>query len=535
MKTLRVVPAFLLLIAFSLHAPRAQDSAPKPETKSFNFLIYYMGSRIGWSKTTVSAEKLDGASVTHEHEESWLQIKRSFDGMTFESASTCDYWYELDGRLIKVIDVTRNGKQSVTVETVYGEEQVNISETVDGGKPSTTTLTRGERTIYGDMRAWRVLKDGKRLKPGEKLDFWTVDDGDHAFVEQHWTVSGPSKRKLSDKSVAEGTEISIVKGGRASTLIMADDDMPLLFEDVGGFSLERTEKIPEPFKVEEVELRNTMDANIAILEFAQLTQLDIHFEFEHDDGEGVPPIADTNEYHDVVKYDKGYAIRMKSRRLKADFESPKYPLTDVPDDIKKYLEPTAMCQCDDETLKEVALKEVKRKTSALSAAKALMRFANKKLRDGSGETGSASAKQAYDEGQGDCTEHAALFVALARAAGLPARNVGGFVYACSPNGTTSIFGYHAWAEVWLGEWIPVDATVDAMGTSARYVQFDIDEPGETYGKSRSSRCIRQKIRPIIDAYELADGTKWRRKGAPDFEWPKADEDADEDAKEGQPD
>ena len=521
MKTLRVLPAVLLLLAFSLHAPRAQDSTSKAEARNYNFLIYYMGSRIGWSKTAVTSEVLDGATVTHEHEDSWLQIKRSFDGMTFESAAVVDYWYHLDGRLIKVVDVTKNGKQSVTVETVYGEKDVTIKETVDQGKPSSTTLTLGERTVYGDTRAWRVLKDSKRLKSGEKLDFWTVDDGDHAFVEQHWTVSGPSKRKLNDKSVIEGTEISIVKGGRASTLIMGDDDMPLMFEDVGGFSLERTDKIPDPFKTEEVELRNTMNANIAILEYAQLTQLDIHFEFEHDDGGGVPPIADTNEYHDVIKYDKGYAIRMKSRRLKSDFESPKYPLTDIPDDIKKYLEPTAMCQSDDETLLAVALKEVKRKTSALSAAKALMRFANKKLRDGSGDTGSASARQAYDEGQGDCTEHAALFVALARAAGLPARNVGGFVYACSASGTTSIFGYHAWAEVWLGEWVAVDATVDAMGTSARYVQFDIDEPGETYGKSRSSRCIRQKIRPIIDGYELADGTKWRRKGAPDFDWDKA--------------
>ena len=520
MKTLRISLSLLLLLTLSVPAPQAEDAPAKPEGKSYSFLIYYMGARIGWVKTTVTSEQLDGRTVTHEHEESWLQIKRSFDGVTFESAATTDSWYELDSSNIKVVDVTKNGNQSVKLETAYGKDSVTITETVDAGKPATTKLTKGDKLVYGDMRAWRVLKDADRLKKGESLKFWTVDDDDHAFVEQSWTVSGTVKRKLSDKTTIEGIAISMVKGGRAATLIMGEDDMPLLYEDIGGFSLERAEKIPQPFKVERVTLRNTMDANIAITEFEQLTRLEIHFEFEHDDGEGIAPIADSNEYHDVLKYDKGYAIRMKSRRLGSDFEAPKYPLTNVPEEVKKYLTPTAMCQSDDKDLLAEAQKKAKGKTNALSVAKSLMRFANSRLDDGSGSTGSASARQAYDERQGDCTEHAALFVALARAAGLPARNVGGFVYACSPTGKTSIFGYHAWAEVWLGEWVAVDATVNDMGTSARYVMFDIDEPGETYGKSRSSRCIRQDIKPVIDAYELADGTVWQRKGAQEFEWEK---------------
>jgi hypothetical protein len=519
MKTLRIAAACLLLLAFSLPAPRAQEAAPaKAEPKLYSFLIYYMGSRIGWAKSAVSEVELDGRRVIHEREDAWLQIKRSFDGQTFEVSSVTESWYELDGSAIKVVDVTRNGKQKVKLETVHEARQVTVSQSIDDAKPTVTLLKKEDRQVLCDTRAWRVLKDGKRLGKGERLDFWSVDDDDHALVEQSWTVNGRAKRKLSDRSVVEGVEIRVVRAGRAGTLVIGDDDMPLLIEDVGGFSLERTEKIPEPFKAERVSLRNTMDANVAILEHRQLTRLEIHFEYEHDDDEFVPPIAESNSYHQVIKYEKGYAVRMKSQKLKADFKAPKYPLAEIPDDIKKYLEPTAMCQSDDETLAAEAMKLARGKTDAVAVARAIMRFADKHLEDGSGDTGSASAKQAYDEKAGDCTEHAALFVALARAAGLPARNAGGFVYACSPRGTVAIFGYHAWAEVWLGQWVPVDPTVGELGTSARYVFFDIDEPGETHGAARSSRCIRQNIKPVIDAYELADGTSWKRKGAKDFDW-----------------
>ena len=52
---------------------------------------------------------------------------------------------------------------------------------------------------------------------------------------------------------------------------------------------------------------------------------------------------------------------------------------------------------------------------------------------------------------GDCNEHAALFAALARAAGIPAKVSVGLVY------TRDRFYYHAWNEVFLGHWVAVDA------------------------------------------------------------------------------
>ena len=525
MRRLGIPFALLLLLAVGVNRPVvAQESdgeaVGEAESSTYNLLLFYMGSRIGWVKGTHKTVELDGRSVTHEHEEMWLQIKRSFDGKTFESSSVTDAWYETDGSSIRSVDVSTNGGQTIKTEIKFGEKSATIEEAVDENRAITTVVAYDDKAVYGDLRAWHVLKDSDRLKAGEQLKFWSVDADDQMLVEQTWTVSGRVKKKLSDKTVAEGWQIKIVKQGKSATLIMDDDDLPIMLEDIGGFSIERVKEIPEPFKAERVSLRNTMSANVSIEDYQSLTELVIHFEYEHDDGEGVPEIVDANRYHDVIKYEKGYAIKMKSQRMGRDFEAPAYPLGEVPDDVKKFLEPTSMCQSDDEDLLKEALKLAKGKKDSVSVAKAIMRFADRRLGNGSGDTGSASAKQAYDERTGDCTEHAALFVALARAAGLPARNVGGFVYAYMPSMGKSIFGYHAWAEVWLGEWVPVDATVQELGTSARYVMFEIDEPGETHGNGRSSRCIRQDIQPKIDAYTMADGSAFEVKGAPKWEWGK---------------
>jgi transglutaminase-like putative cysteine protease len=71
---------------------------------------------------------------------------------------------------------------------------------------------------------------------------------------------------------------------------------------------------------------------------------------------------------------------------------------------------------------------------------------------------------------GDCNEHTALYVAMARAAGLPARIAVGLV------AQRSAFYYHAWAEVYLtqggrGLWLPVDPTLNQFPADATHIRL----------------------------------------------------------------
>jgi hypothetical protein len=76
-----------------------------------------------------------------------------------------------------------------------------------------------------------------------------------------------------------------------------------------------------------------------------------------------------------------------------------------------------------------------------------------------------SARQVLDAGSGDCNEHTVLYVALARAAGLPARTAAGLVYV------RDRFYFHAWPEVWLGRWVPVDPTLGQTPADASHLRF----------------------------------------------------------------
>ena len=70
--------------------------------------------------------------------------------------------------------------------------------------------------------------------------------------------------------------------------------------------------------------------------------------------------------------------------------------------------------------------------------------------------------------KGDCTEFADLFVALTRAAGIPARRVSG--YLTHENGTLKAADYHDWAEIYEnGIWRIVDA--QQRNFDARYPDY----------------------------------------------------------------
>lgn len=501
MKLLRILPLLLILQA----AVIAQEApAPKPET--WNFLLLYNGAAIGWTSSTLTTAELDGREVKLEHEQFYMSVRRNFDDQAFETSSTSRTWYAPGWQELRRESVTRSGAQTEKTDVTWGKE-IRIVQTIDDGKPREATLQPGETPVFGTLRAWHQLRESAAEK-GATLSFQSVDETTLTLVPETWTVSGPVKRRIRERAI-EGTEVRIVQAGRASTAVFGDVAAPEYFETSGGFALLRVDEIPKPFKAEPVALRSVMRANVAVPGFLRLEEMEIEFDYEHDDDDDIPAIADSNAYHDVRKLENGYALRLKSRR--APPAEIAYPLAEVAEDVKRFLEPTAMCQSDDKILAEVA-KTFAQGEDAAPVVRAIVSYVEKRLSGGSGDTGAASAKQAWLEQQGDCTEHAALFVALARAAGIPARNVGGLAYITMEAGS-GVFGFHAWAEVWLGEWIPVDTTVGEFGTSARYVQFDYDEPGETHGRGRSSRLLSREVTPLINHYKLETGKEWQRKEA----------------------
>ena len=134
------------------------------------------------------------------------------------------------------------------------------------------------------------------------------------------------------------------------------------------------------------------------------------------------------------------------------------------------LQSTPFLQSDHPRIRAQAKRVLEGEADALKAVKRIRKW----VYEGLAKEPTVSIPNALEVLQtrkGDCNEHTVLFNALARAAGIPAKTVVGVVYL------RGAFYYHAWSEVWLGEWVSVDSVLDQFPADVTHIKFlegDID-------------------------------------------------------------
>lgn len=142
-----------------------------------------------------------------------------------------------------------------------------------------------------------------------------------------------------------------------------------------------------------------------------------------------------------------------------------------------YLKPTVSIQCDAPEVKAKLGEAIGAEKDGIAAVRKLTSWVFTVVE----KQPTASFPNALDvlkTMRGDCNEHAVLFAALARAAGIPTRIAVGLLHM------NRAFYYHAWNEVYLGKWIPVDATFGEFPASALHLklaQGELTEQAEILG------------------------------------------------------
>lgn len=139
----------------------------------------------------------------------------------------------------------------------------------------------------------------------------------------------------------------------------------------------------------------------------------------------------------------------------------------------KYLAPEPLIESDAPEIVAEAETALRGVTGARARAERLTRHVNALL-DKKPTVSLPSAREVLRTKVGDCNEHTALYVAMARAAGIPARIAVGLTFV---RGVTGAFYYHAWPEVYLDEgdgrglWLPVDPTFNEFPANATHVRL----------------------------------------------------------------
>ncbi|UCE67200.1 MAG: transglutaminase domain-containing protein [Candidatus Zixiibacteriota bacterium] len=121
------------------------------------------------------------------------------------------------------------------------------------------------------------------------------------------------------------------------------------------------------------------------------------------------------------------------------------------EEMKPYLASSVYIQSDAEEIKSLAADIIGDEKNSWEAAKKINQWVFDNI-EKQFTPDFSNALQTLQTKQGDCGEHSALTVALLRAVGIPARPVAGLVYWPPGEG----FGYHAWVEVFVGEWVMMD-------------------------------------------------------------------------------
>lgn len=114
------------------------------------------------------------------------------------------------------------------------------------------------------------------------------------------------------------------------------------------------------------------------------------------------------------------------------------------------------------------------------------------------DVGYASALDVARDPRGDCTEHAVLLAALARALDIPARVVTGLAYAPGFAGSRDAFVPHAWVQAWTGDrWRSYDAALNGFDAGHLALSIGDGDPWRFYaGIGTLGNLLLERIEPV---------------------------------------
>ena len=166
-----------------------------------------------------------------------------------------------------------------------------------------------------------------------------------------------------------------------------------------------------------------------------------------------------------------YVVEVTAPRFTAADATWQLPHADTPE-LHRYLQPSAYLEVDSPEIQALARQAIGDEKNPVTAAHKIQQFVRRYITKKDLNIGFGSAEETAKSREGDCTEHAVLCAALGRAVGLPTRCVVGLGYippgvkapAVAPDEDANIFGFHMWAEAWIGdgEWVPMDAALDGF-------------------------------------------------------------------------
>lgn len=449
--------------------------------------IYYQGVKVGYLQRVLRTHSREGASgyTLRAATELVLPIMGRLQSVVVDGAAVFDAAH----RLSSVVCMVHSATQSVTVSGHRGDEGLVIE--VAAGETATPQRIVVPQEVQWPafvLTPWRLagLAPGQHwIEPG--LDPVTMSRGD-LQVEALRYEEMPWEGRLEQALVVRMT----YQGLETLSWVLADGHL-LREENSLGFLLVR--EPPEQARVirrassgVERDLLEivAVPSNVLFHEPARVRRLQVVVS-------GLPmdrfQVVSPRQRRTPRR--RGVLLDIEQEAVATGSGAARRPVDDPA--MSPWLAPEPLIESDDAGIREVARACVGEEADAWQATQRLVRWVYEQVRKVP-SIGVPSSAEVLRSRQGDCNEHTALFVAMARSLGIPTKICAGLVYH------RGAFYYHAWPRVFVGRWVDVDPTLGQTVADATHIQL------VEGGLDRQATIVQAigRLRLAVVAYEVEE-------------------------------
>ena len=454
------------------------DWAKKSQGR-YAYGMYIAGKKVGWSIEELKLDKVDGKPVLKSSNESYMATVYDGEKTIKEESTVIDYELTGSGVIVHAVVKKKEDGKEIVREAVRDGKRLRIT-TKQGGRTLRRTVDMPRDTLLHqrELEAWL---QGEH-KPGDSFKKYSAswDDAD-INQKEIWTFKEKKKVLLAGlKKTVLAVEIDL-DGGKMKAEVFPDSRV--FTGTLGGLLTLNLEKEAAARKLDgkTVDLMAAMsivvDRDIGLARKVDSLTLQVT---GFDDFK--LPVSHRQRIESGKESSTVTILRDTRVKVAA-------PLSKK--ELKRYTSTSPRMQCDHEAVITKAKKIVGDEKGPLKAAKLLETWVYKNIRK-SYQDNADTALEILDHKAGDCTEHSLLFVALARAAGIPAREVGGVAYVKAKK---PMFGWHAWAEIHDGhQWVSIDPTWNEVYVDGTHIKLSEGSRDLAWanvaGKDEGRRCSR---------------------------------------------
>ncbi len=459
----------------------------RPATPEW-FGVYLMGKKAGYSRSWVGFEMREGRRVIVARTESTISATVGTKTVQRSQADEKVYEARPGGRLLAFSSRRRGDGGDRSVEGTCDEQACTALLSADGQRESRRLPPVHETAEQADAARLAVAR--RSTVPGEQLDLegLRVKKVEDRYVGATRRAAGGVEAEVflvDEMEVGDraATRMTVASDGRIVELRLGES---VVAKAEPEETAKRLDKV-DLFGMTRVKVPGPIDRAVPGEVVFRLRGVPRQFQVSDPRQAWTPEPDDSVRLTVVARAPAAADPAHDARRMRA-----------LPGDEAELLHPTPEIDSDNPAIQKLAREVVGASPGVYAGSVKIVHYVYGRLEKAYGVSRDR-ASEVLQLGQGDCTEHALLFTALARAAGIPARQVHGLVYARYEDGVPALY-WHAWVEVKSGEeWIALDPTFDQVVADPTHIVLGRGTQVDTVGLLGALQVLRADRAPSAAA------------------------------------